>query len=238
MRLYFNGCSHTFGDDLDEPASQSWPAILAKQLNCKFENDSVSGGTNDRIIYRTLKNVHYFDKIYIAWTYTSRFTQYRSDNNHEVNFNPQLTHHLYGKTVEFQQYGKLHYAVWHNEIFSFKRWLQNIILMQRFLESIKKPYVMINASNNNIDRWTVGCKDFNNSVKSLLCFDVMDDEQLYLEHIEIQNLLNQINFINYVGWNSWWLTQMCHTYPTGSTNHLLEAGHRATAEYILKHDTH
>lgn len=238
MRLYFNGCSHTFGDDLPNPSLQSWPAVLSSRLNCKFVNDSISGGTNDRIIYRTLKNIQDFDKIYIAWTYTNRFTRYRVDNNHDVNFNVQLTHQLYGSTPEFQQYGKLHYTVWHNEMFSFKLWLQDIIMLQRFFKSINKPYVMINSDNNNIDRWTVGCKDFNNSVKSLLCFDQMNNEQLYLEHIEIQNLLTQIDFTNYIGWNSWWLTQMCGIYPTGTTNHLLEAGHQATAEYILKYDPH
>lgn len=238
MKLYFNGCSHTFGDDLSDHSTQSWPSVLSKHLNCKFLNDSISGGTNDRIIYQTLKNASEFDKIYIAWTYTTRFTRYRADNNHEVNFNSELTHKLYDKTSDFQQYGKLHYTTWYNELFSFKQWLQNIILMQRFLESINKPYVMVNTDNNNINRWTVGWKDFNDSVKSLLCFDLMNDEQLYLEHIEIQNLLQQINFNNYVGWNSWWLTQMCNSYPVGVTSHLLEAGHQATAEYILKHDTY
>lgn len=238
MRLYFNGCSHTFGDDLQDPESQSWPAVLSKQLNCKFVNDSVSGGTNDRIIYRTLKHAQEFDKIYIAWTYTSRFTRYRADNNHDVNFNIHLTHHLYGNTKEFQNYGKLHYKVWHNHLFSFKLWLQNIILVQRFLDSIKKPYVMLNADNNDINRWTVGWNQFNTSVQSLLCFDSIDDEQLYQEHLEIQNLLKLIDLTNYLGWNTWWLNQLRQTYPTGSTNHLLEDGHRATAEYILKHDTH
>lgn len=235
MRLYFNGCSHTYGDDLNNK-NLAWPAVLSNQLGYSFVNDSMSGGTNDRIKYRTLKYADQFDKFYIAWTYTSRFTRYRADNNHDVNFNAQMANSLYGNTPEYQQYGKIHYSIWHNELYAFKIWLQDIILLQRFFESIKKPYVMINADNNLIDRWTVSCELFNNSVKSLLCFDLMDDEQLYNEHVEIQNLIKQIDLSKYIGWNSWWLTQMLKYYPVGNTNHLLSEGHQVTAQYIIDHD--
>ena len=65
MRLYFNGCSHTFGDDLLY-RNQAWPSLIAKKLQCDFVNDSVSGGTNDRIVYRTIKHANEFDRFYIA----------------------------------------------------------------------------------------------------------------------------------------------------------------------------
>lgn len=237
MKLYFNGCSHTYGDDLSNPSTDAWPAIISARLGHEFLNDSTSGGTNDRIMYHTIKNIDHFDKFYIAWTYTTRFTRYRNDNNYEVNFNPQLKHSMYDGSLEFQQYGKLHYSVWHNELYSFKLWLQNIILLQNLFKSKNKLYVMVNADNNLIDRWTTDWPLFNNSVQSLLCFDRMNDNQLHNEHLEIQNLLKQIDFSNYIGWNNWWLTQMSETYPVGSTGHLLEDGHLATAQYILEHDS-
>ena len=96
MRLYFNGCSHTYGDDLLDRTT-AWPSLIAKKYNCNFLNDSVSGGTNQRIIYRTIKHIDQFDKFYIAWTYTNRFTRWRGDNNFEVNFNSQLRNPLYCK---------------------------------------------------------------------------------------------------------------------------------------------
>lgn len=237
MKLYFNGCSHTYGDDLVYPATQSWPAVLAQKLNCQFLNDSMSGGTNDRTMYRTIKNINDFDKFYIAWTYTHRFTKYRSDNNHEVNFNQELTHHLYGSDKSFLTYGKIHYATWHNELYVFKQWLQNIILLQSLFEKKRKKYVMLNANNNLIDRWTVPWKDFNNNVKSLLCFEKMNDDQLENEHNEIQMLVSQIDRDRFIGWNSWWLTKVSDQYPCGPTGHLLADGHQAIAEYVLKYDT-
>jgi len=232
MRLYFNGCSHTWGDDLLDQ-SQAWPALIANSLKSDFVNDATSGGTNDRIMYRTMKYAHEFDEFYIAWTYTSRFTRYRADNNHEVNFNPQLAHKMYGDHPAFAQYGKIHYSIWHNELYCFKMWLQNIILLQRYFQSINKPYVMVNADHNHINQWSVGWNMFNDSVQSLLCFDIMDDDTLYKEHTEIQKLLNQIDTKNYVGWGDWWLTQVCKLYPVGATGHLLSEGHKHIADYIL-----
>ncbi len=236
MKLYFNGCSHTFGDDLVSPDNQAWPSLIAKKLKHQFLNDAVSGGSNDRIVYRTIKHAQDFDKIYIAWTYTSRFTRYRFDNNHDVNFNPQLKHSLYGSVPEFKEYGLYHYKFWHNELYSFKLWLQSIILLQRYLGSIKKPYVMINSSQNHIDRWSVDWNLFNNSIKSLVCFDYMDDDALYNEHLEIQGLLKQIDMTNYPGWKNWWISKLSNEYSTGATGHLLEEGHNAVSNYILEHD--
>ena len=99
-----------------------------------------------------------------------------------------------------------------------------------------KKYTMVNADNNLIDRWSVDWPAFNNSVKSLLCFDLMNDIQLQAEHTEIQSLLSQIDYSKFIGWNKWWLTQLCKHYPVGKTKHLLEDGHKATAEYILTND--
>ena len=94
---------------------------------------------------------------------------------------------------------------------------------------------MVNTSNNSIDRWTTSWQNFNSSVQSLLCFDLMDDDQLYQEHEEIQQLLTQINFEHYISWNTWWITK--DPFPAGPTGHYLSQGHEHVAKYILEHDT-
>lgn len=238
MTIYFNGCSHTFGDDLADPANTAWPAVLSSHLGVDFFNDSASGGTNDRIMYRVTKHLDQFDQFYIAWTYTTRFTRYRSDNNHDVNFNPQLTHSMYGNDQSFAEYGKIHYQTWHNELYAFKLWLQNIVMLQRLFESENKKYVMINSTSNHLDRWSTGWKNFNDSVKSLVCFDHMSDDQLYQEHLEIQKLISMIDVTHFVEWNQWCLTDELNQHPVGKTGHLLEQGHKATALRILTHDSY
>ena len=237
MKLYFNGCSHTWGDDLVEPQASCWPTLIGQQTGYNYVNDSVSGGTNERILYQTIKNIDFYDKFYIAWTYTTRFTRYRSENNFEVNFNPQLKHSLYSNDAAFKDYGKIHYQTWHNELFNFKLWLQQIILLQALFKVKNKKFVMLNADNNYINKWTVDWSLFNQNVKSLLCFDLMNDDQLYCEHQEIQALVRQIDFSNFVNWQTWWITCLTAQYPTGNTGHLLEQGHRVVAEYILNYES-
>ena len=90
MSLFFIGCSHTYGDDLVNPGNEAWPALVAEKRKQTFLNAAVSGGTNDRIMYHTIKNIDKFDEFYIAWTFTSRFTRYREDNNYEINFNIEI----------------------------------------------------------------------------------------------------------------------------------------------------
>jgi hypothetical protein len=236
MKIYFNGCSHTFGDDLADRA-HAWPARVAAALQSKFVNDAVSGGTNDRILYRTVKFAQQFDFVCIAWTYTSRFTRYRSDNNHDVNFNAQMTHSMYGQATEFRDYGRLHYTFWHNELYNFKIWLQNVVLLQSYLDSINRPFVMISADHNHINRWASDRDQFNSSVKSLINFDLMSDQQLDDEHCEIQRLLDQVDRQRYYGFGHWWITQLHAHYPVGNTSHLQKAGHQAIADYLLSHDS-
>ena len=238
MSLFFIGCSHTYGDDLADPSTQAWPALVAKIKNKEFINLAVSGGTNDRIVYHTIKNSDLHDHYYIAWTHIERFTRYRSENNFEINFNPALKNKLYGLDRSFVDYGKLYYSYWYNELYAFKIWLQQIILVQRYLESKNKSYTMINSCPNNISKWTSDCNLFNNNVKSLLCFDIMNDDQLTAEHTEIQSLLKEINFEYFLGWQSWYITDLIKKYPTGITGHLLTEGNQVVADYILLHDTH
>lgn len=237
MISFFIGCSFTYGDDLENPENDSWPAIVSRKTNTGMVNRAVSGGTNDRILYETIKHVDQFDKFYIAWTSTTRFTRYRIDNNHEVNFNPSMNNQLYKDRPEFIDYSKLHYAFWHNELFVFKIWLQQIILLQRYLESKNKPYMMISVFDNHIKEWTTDWQRFNDSVKSLVCFDQMDDGQLFAEHQEIQNLQNQLDRERFLGWGKISFRDIIQDCPKGATGHPLAQGHQRIADYILTHDT-
>ena len=235
MNLFFIGCSFTYGDDLIDPIRSAWPSLVAGST--RFVNAAQKGGTNERTVYQVIKNIDQFDKFYIAWTFIERFTRYRAENNFEVNFNPNLKHELYGQNNEFIEYAKLHYKFWYNDLYSFKLWLQQIVLLQSYLDRKNKKYIMINTSRNHINSWLQPRPLFNDSVKSLLCFDNMDDDQLMSEHLEIQALAKDIDQDKFLGWGTWSMADLLLQYPKGPTGHLLEEGHRAIAEYILKNDT-
>jgi hypothetical protein len=235
MTAFFTGCSFTYGDDLNDRTKSAWPVVVASRKNIQFVNNAVSGSSNERIVYQIIKNIDRYDSFYIAWTEISRFTRYFQDN-HEVNFNIQLKNSRFEQDWYFLDYGNLHYRYWYNELFAFKTWLQQVVLLQTYLDAKLKKWIMVNTFDNQIKRWTVDRNQFNNNVKSLLCFDQMDDEQLYQEHLEIQQLTKQIDLNRFLGWNDTAMSDLVRGYPKGQTNHPLEQGHQAIAEYILKHD--
>lgn len=230
MNLFFTGCSFTYGEDLKNPERDAWPALVARDQ--PFTNTAVRGGANDRMVYQVIKNIDQFDKFYIAWTEINRFTRYNTDNHKEVKFttNSRIVTH------EYVNYAKLHYTFFSSNLYNFKLWLQQIILLQSYLEKKNKKYVMINMCHNKISD-CVFVKSWQPAAKSFLEIDHLDDHHLAAEYQEIQALAKDINLDKFLGWGTWAMTDLLKEYPVGATQHLLEDGHRAIAQYILQNDT-
>lgn len=226
--LWATGCSHTYGDDLEDK-TQAWPYLLANMLDLECVNNAVSGGSNERIVYQTVKSKPTKLKI-IAWTYIERFTRYDPSNNFEINFNPNLINRLYDKKYSFVEYGKLHYTHWYNDLYAFKQWLQQIILLQKYLQG--QPYVMINAADNRYTSYVSDWKDFNDNIKDLVPLDSMNDDQLYAEHCEIQHYVDLIDKECYYSIEDFYITQLKKTYPYGKTGHLLEEAQQEIAKRL------
>jgi len=85
MLLYANGCSMTFGEEmgpLTDPIcnATAWPHHLGKLMGIPVMNDSLGGGSNDRIVRTTVKFIaHYLRKqpaaelrVVIGWTFPIR----------------------------------------------------------------------------------------------------------------------------------------------------------------------
>ena len=234
MKIYANGCSFTYGDELVNPEQTSWPVLLANKLNGTVVNDAISGGTNSRTMYHTIKNIQQdYDLYLIAWTTYSRFTFYKSDNNFETNFNPQLTHALYSADKFYADWGNTLYKHWYNELYAFKLWLQQIIQLQSLMGT--KNYIMINTMDNNINKWAANKESFIESVKLLINFDIMTNEQIFDEYNEIQYYISIIDFSKFYQWNKFYITQLCSQFKCGLGGHLLEDGHAHLAELIYKH---
>ena len=233
--IYSNGCSFTRGDELNETSS-AWPHLLAKKLNTEVFNDAVSGGTNYRTVYLTTKNIkENYDLYIVAWTTYARYTYYKSDNNFEINFNPQLKNNLYENEKFYSQWGKDLYLHWHNELYAFKIWLQQIIQLQATFEKFQKNYLMINTFSNNLDKWLVSEDQFVSSVKNLINFNFMNDEQIFAEYQEIQYYLSCINTEKFYKWNNFFIGNLVRQFPFGPGGHILDAGHEHLSGLLYQH---
>ena len=234
MRMYACGCSFTYGDELTDPAAHSWPAILAAKLSAEFTNVAAKGGTNARTVYQTIKHTqNKYDLYVIAWTTYSRFTFYKSDNNFETNFNPNLIHALYSSENFYKQWGEVLYKHWYNELYAFKLWLQQIVQLQHILKN--KNYLMLNTMENNLHKWLAPKESFISSVKELINFDLMNDKQIIDEYEEIQYYISLIDFSTFYRWNEFYITGLCDRFPCGPEGHILEQGHEHLANLIYQH---
>jgi hypothetical protein len=146
MKFYFNGCSFTYGDELNNPDDSAWPVLVSRYYDRDFLNDATSGGTNQRTVYRTILNIEQFDFFVIVWTDYSRFTLYNPVDNFEINFNSSLTldaslHYsddLKKNYKKYKEYGSLYYKHWFNDLYEFKKWLQQILMLQALFDKKKQ----------------------------------------------------------------------------------------------------
>ena len=97
MILYTNGCSYTYGDELEHPHQQAWPYRLGDALSCKVINEAQCGVSNDCIMRMTLdyltKNTHAHKDllVVIMWTFLGRFDYYDDVNEQFVTISPHGT---------------------------------------------------------------------------------------------------------------------------------------------------
>ena len=244
MKLYFNGCSITYGDELENPKEFAWPALVAKSINAEFVNDAVPGGTNDGIMYKTILNLHDCDFFFIAWTGYARFTEYNPIDNYEINFQPELgldpnTHSsndLRENYYKYKDYGKIYYTHWYNDLYEFKKWLQQILLLQSLFKLNNKKYLMINSMVNNLDLYLQPKEKFLDTVKRLLpFFNYINDDQIFVEYNQIQKLVSQIDQSTFIKWGETYIKKMTESYPKGPHGHFLEQGHQAVANLMIEY---
>jgi len=84
--IYANGCSWVNGGGLDHPEKDRYITLLGKKLKCDIINESMKGGSNDRIVRKTydwlVNNKEHWSNLVVllGWTDVNR-TEFISDNN-------------------------------------------------------------------------------------------------------------------------------------------------------------
>ena len=73
--ILFNGCSWTYGDELDDPILEGYPHLLADKLNLPFKNLGRNGRSNDSIFHSTMSYLleEHPKLVIVQWTHPPRF---------------------------------------------------------------------------------------------------------------------------------------------------------------------
>ena len=130
------GDSFTYGDELPNPSTQAWPALLANMNNWEVKNMGIRGGSNERLVRVLFEEIdNNYDLVILSWTVWLRLEVYNTLRNTPVCIG--VGTYGYYKA----DWAKDYYASWHNDLFSYKRMLTQIILTQNYLKSINQKYI-------------------------------------------------------------------------------------------------
>ena len=176
--LVVNGCSWTYGQGLENPASQAWPALVAKELGIPVVNLAVRGSGNDGIHRRTYEYI--YDNlstnssplVIVAWSQLwRREGWYEEYDGHKLQ-DYKVIQHPTGKYPDHNSnpnyidlYQPLIIPHWNEEDFLRKTLIYKLSL-QNLFNSLSIPYLMADYSHDMLsDEYlkltkTSKCKSF------------------------------------------------------------------------------
>lgn len=210
------GDSFTYGEELEFPDRDSWPTVLANMLNYQVINKGIPASSNCKIIRQLLEtNLNLYDLVVIAWSNFDRIEL--ADENGIYDAWPG------GKRTELVNQAPWRKTVTdyitrhHDSDYTYRKYLINVILVQSYLKTNNKPYVMLDAFGNHV---YTGRTDPNNI-----------------------DLIEQIDVTRYLGWPNESMLEWTKNSPTGDRwpilfgphGHFLEEGHQIVANKIYKH---
>jgi hypothetical protein len=90
---------------------------------------------------------------------------------------------------------------------------------------------MINAHENDLEKWLTPWPEFIEATKKIINHNVMNDFQLLDEYKEIQFYVDQIDTSCFYGWNSFYLQQLKKTMAVDQV-HPDKNGHQYIADLL------
>lgn len=201
------GDSFTYGEELND-LHQAWPYQLAKLLNANVTNLGSPAASNDKILRITLDNLfrqNNIDLVIIGWTSPGRLEFY--DELGSFDIWPGYSGNAFKKDNLYWRDEILDYInKYHNSSFLHLRFLQQIILLQKYLDASNIKYLMVNVLQNEYYK------------------------KIYFDGI--QDYYNQINVKHFLDFNNAGMIEWTHGCKQGPNGHFLEDGHIIVANKI------
>ena len=145
MLLFFNGCSNTYGGEL-ENISDRYSKIVSDHYGVQEENDAACGISNDRITCSTIKKIqrNEIDHVIIQFTVPSRI-RYYDDRGRENSWTPSDRNKKKHNNFARDQWYKHVY----NRHMGVENMWKNMYLFDIFCKSVGQKYTALIA-----DHWT------------------------------------------------------------------------------------
>lgn len=202
MNLLTVGDSFTYGQELLD-LNNAWPHILGKQIGYTVQNLGLPGTGNTQMVRNVLTNYQSADLIIIAWSHYARMEF--ADHKGIFDLWPGYKH-KWPDDLLFRTKLSEYITWYHNDIYMYNQYLNNVLLIQQFLKSKNKKFLMMEAFGN------------------------IDDRKLGNEGIHYQ-----IDDQYFLGWPSESMVEWVYPCPNGPNGHFLDEGHNKVADKIYEH---
>ena len=209
MKLLTVGDSFTFGDELADQ-NLAWPYLLAEKINSTIINLAKPASGNTRMIRYIIENVNNFDVCIIGWSHYAR-TEI-ADQRGMYDIWPGCSPEPHRQQLSWRSEIIDYYTRYHNDDYLYRQYLINIILLQQYLISNSKRYLMLDAFGNH-----------------------QDPRRNLSSNID---LLTQIDKNTFLGWPDESMMEWTNGSPKGPNGHFLEQGHSKVADKIYEHIRH
>ena len=157
--LYFNGCSYTFGGELDDRNGQRFSTLVSKHFKADHLNDSIGGASNDLITMRTLEFLenNICDHAIIMLTHCER-----------VHFNKKL----------IPTKDSIFYENYYNDEVGALNFYKNRYILEQEFEKKNIPLLLLQYHNVYADNiWSRNCKG---KLQTIANSNIMDREKTLL----------------------------------------------------------
>ena len=177
MLLFFNGCSNTYGGEL-ENLDDRYSHLVCKHFNAEEINHAQCGMSNDWIVYDTIKEVgrNKFDHVIIQFTVPPRRNFY-NDRGRERHWTPSARNEKYHDNHARNQWYKIVY----NRHIGIENLWKNMFMFDEYCKSVGQRYTALFA-----DHWADDLDIDAHWKKDLspirIHRDILRYESLLLEH--------------------------------------------------------
>ena len=210
MKLLTVGDSFTYGEELEDRYT-AWPYRLGHVLGAEVTNLGQPASSNDSIVRRTvdhLINEHDIDLVVIGWSNIGRSEHADEFGYYDVW--PGYPGNLFAKDGSNWRNELVDYVSrYHSAEAIHRKFIQQVILLQGYLQSRNIKYIMLNIVQNEYykKKWFDGQA----------------------------NYFSQVNTEQFIGFNESGMLEWTYGCKQGPGGHFLEQGHQIVADRIYEH---
>ena len=149
MRIFFNGCSITWGAELEEKEDQRYSTLIGRQLDADVVNIAEAGVSNDWIVEKTISwfSDHNADLAIIQFTEPSRWIWY-DPNDRERRICIQKTKNFSDYPEEYRASRDYYKSIYSDLMGIQNRW-KNQYILETFFKFRKIPYIFLDMKSHH-----------------------------------------------------------------------------------------